>query len=668
MRPPRLRGTSEENHQVRTRWILDAVVAADPDLPEAVVVEILDRLAPTPYRRGGIAADLYARPERLTSGDSECRTSTQQMIKMLVEAGSTRIRRPHCKLCRRIRDLTRRLEGGGMVCQLCARLLSVETCSSCGQPRPPQARLADGRPLCNKCWLRSQETTCHACGRRCPGRRSGIPVCQRCRTYPTELCARCHRPRRVNARVGGEALCRACARRPHRICARCRYPRAYLDPDPGCTLCSSPEPLRCERCGDDRFAFRIGPHGCVRCQLLRKVDQLGDGADPARVDQLSGFLLALTQAGDPRRALDWLGKTRSTAGRTVLLDMLHARVPIHHESLDAAAGAARGRATSVEFLRQLLVDSGTLPDRDEHLSRLERSIAAVLETCHPDDTSIIQQYATWRVLATARSRVSAGRPSQAVAPPALGNVVAAARFLAWIRSQNLPAQAVTQTAVDRWLIDNPSYRNVLAVFLRWASRRHLLPAIEVAAKQNWPPRDLAPATHQMHLLRRLLHDDNVATCDRLAGCLVLLYGQPLSRICQLRLTDVDMRTETLTLRLGDTPLELPPRIADLAREAVAERLTSIPPGISKGFTQSPTWLFPGRPSTRPAGAESLRRRLAALGVVAVRSTRNTALITLAREVPPVVLADLLGLTIGAAVRWRELSGGTWGSYIAERQV
>ena len=36
------------------------------------------------------------------------------------------------------------------------------------------------------------------------------------------------------------------------------------------------------------------------------------------------------------------------------------------------------------------------------------------------------------------------------------------------------------------------------------------------------------------------------------------------------------------------------------------------------------------------------------------SEPNTALITLAREVPPVVLADRLGSSIRAAVRWRDL--------------
>ncbi|MDN5762234.1 MAG: hypothetical protein L0H41_07960 [Microlunatus sp.] len=152
----------------------------------------------------------------------------------------------------------------------------------------------------------------------------------------------------------------------------------------------------------------------------------------------------------------------------------------------------------------------------------------------------------------------------------------------------------------------------------------------------------------------------------LVGCLVLLYGQPLTRICQLRLTDVDLSSQMTSLRLGGTPVELPHRVADVLREVIADRTQRTTPGVSHGLVPHPVWLFPGRPASQPASAESLRRRLANLGITSVRSARNTALIALAREVPPIVLADLLGLSVGAAVRWRDLSGGTWTSYTARR--
>lgn len=88
------------------------------------------------------------------------------------------------------------------------------------------------------------------------------------------------------------------------------------------------------------------------------------------------------------------------------------------------------------------------------------------------------------------------------------------------------------------------------------------------------------------------------------------------------------------------------RVADVFCEVITDRTQRTTPGVSHGFVPHPLWLFPGRPATQPANAESLRRRLGNLGITSVRSARNTALITLAREVPPVVLGDLLGLSVG----------------------
>jgi hypothetical protein len=50
----------------------------------------------------------------------------------------------------------------------------------------------------------------------------------------------------------------------------------------------------------------------------------------------------------------------------------------------------------------------------------------------------------------------------------------------------------------------------------------------------------------------------------------------------------------------------------------------------------------------------------------VRAARNGALLHLAGEVPPVVLADLLGISINNAVRWVQAASGDWSTYAADR--
>jgi hypothetical protein len=77
------------------------------------------------------------------------------------------------------------------------------------------------------------------------------------------------------------------------------------------------------------------------------------------------------------------------------------------------------------------------------------------------------------------------------------------------------------------------------------------------------------------------------------------------------------------------------------------------------------WLFTGRQPDRPLHPQHLITRLAALGIP-TRATRNAALLQLAAEVPPTVLADLLGLHPHTAVAWVKAAGGDWSRYAAQR--
>jgi hypothetical protein len=80
---------------------------------------------------------------------------------------------------------------------------------------------------------------------------------------------------------------------------------------------------------------------------------------------------------------------------------------------------------------------------------------------------------------------------------------------------------------------------------------------------------------------------------------------------------------------------------------------------------SQAWLFAGRQPDRPLHPLQLIRRLGELGIP-TRATRNAALLQLAAEVPPTVLADLLGLHPYTTVGWVKAAGGDWNRYAADR--
>lgn len=664
MSVPRLRGTPTENDRIRTGWIVDAVRAADPSLPEPVVLAAVRRAAPASFGRAVIALELTSAPELLTSGDPGSKAGTQRLIKALVAAGSTTIRRPGCTICRRIRDLDLRLTGGGRACVKCSKMLRATICPGCHRLRPPYRRQPDGTTRCQRCVEQDPATwrLCGQCGRSRPvaGHSPSGPLCQACLPRPQQPCDRCQDVAPVHSRLGGEAVCSRCAHQPQRICAGCRHPRLHRAVDPGCPRCSDSDTLHCPTCGDDRFAFRVGAHGCFRCRLHRHIKQLTATAAPGSVAQLAPFLDGLRDAEDPRRAIDWLAGRK--AGQALILDMLHGQIPVSHEALDAAEGDLRGQSLSVEYIRQLLIDAAVLPPREEALSRLERTISSRLAATPSDAVPVLRQYAIWKVVVEARQRVGAGRPAESAARSALTSFTAAHDFLTWLDQQGMRPADLTQAIVDSWVAANLHRIDRLAAFLTWASHRRLLPAVRLASTQPGLPSTFAPATDQVAAVRRCLTDTSVPPQERLAGVLLMLYGQPLTRIVALQASDLDVTGTEVTIQLGRTPLVLPDPLAQLARDLACPQQRPAP-GITRGFTADSQWLFPGRPATKHVAAGTLRRRLIArLSSPGARMNRNTALLTLARDVPPVVLADLLGLNVGTVERWRDLAGGRWATY------
>ncbi len=163
------------------------------------------------------------------------------------------------------------------------------------------------------------------------------------------------------------------------------------------------------------------------------------------------------------------------------------------------------------------------------------------------------------------------------------------------------------------------------------------------------------------LARGLLHDDGHGPADRVAGLLVLLFGQRPGKISGLTVGSVGLGDGHTILTLGTTPIRVPEPLATYLHELVGQRrhLSQVPAG-GPG-----PWLFPGLHPGRPVLPATISHRLARIGVDTVTG-RAGALLQLAGELPPTVLADLLGLRPKTAVAWSQLAGRPWGAYPALR--
>jgi len=160
------------------------------------------------------------------------------------------------------------------------------------------------------------------------------------------------------------------------------------------------------------------------------------------------------------------------------------------------------------------------------------------------------------------------------------------------------------------------------------------------------------------LAKQLLTDPSIDPADRFAGCLILLYAQPLTRIAALRRSAIRVSPDgTATLSLGREPVELPPPLAGLASHLPLRRT-----GRMSAHLDTESWLFPGRNSNQHLHPASLGRRLQALGIDS-RRCRNTALLQLGAELPAAVLADMLGMHIVTADQWTRDAGAGWNGYV-----
>jgi hypothetical protein len=128
-----------------------------------------------------------------------------------------------------------------------------------------------------------------------------------------------------------------------------------------------------------------------------------------------------------------------------------------------------------------------------------------------------------------------------------------------------------------------------------------------------------------------LEDESADPRDRLAGCLLLLYGQPFTRSAALRRSDLSDVSGQTCIRLGRGTLLLPPPM-DTVAKLVLER----EPAISDG------WLFAGRHPGTHLTAEHLRDRVARYGLTSITS-RSSAILALAAQLPAPVLAERLGI-------------------------
>ena len=206
----------------------------------------------------------------------------------------------------------------------------------------------------------------------------------------------------------------------------------------------------------------------------------------------------------------------------------------------------------------------------------------------------------------------------------------------------------------------PDVARDLSPFLSWAHQRRLCgPLIIPRRPRSEPLPGLPDDQRWQHLNGCLTGATPLPLAARAAAAITLLYGAPLTQVLTLRGADILTISGRSHLQLGQHPVLLPPAVARLlGQQATA---AAAQPAAPEGTR----WLFHGRASVRPVTALAMTRQLNQHGIH-LRAGRTAALVDLAGQLPPAVLASLLGLHPATADRWSRRIASDWTAYLHAR--
>lgn len=472
-------------------------------------------------------------------------------------------------------------------------------------------------------------------------------------------CSRCQRmANQRRASWPGEQLCYSCfytAMHTRGICPRCRHngvlPGLAADGDrePICLSCAGiPGDFTCRQCGAEGDSYRRGT--CARCALRDDLTALM--IDGARSPQaMAPIVEALCRVDRPASILAW---KRSPTVQELLIGLASGDIPLTHQGLDEA-----GTDKTTNHLRSLLEHAGILAARDEPLARFERWLTQKLAAVNqPAVRTPVEQFATWHHLRRLRRTSTPGQSSDAATRYAKQDITEAIKFLSWLHdTHQRTAATCLQQDVDEWLVSGPTTRQKIRNFFAWAKKSKLNRSVQISDQQTSARRALTQE-QRLAWLKELLDGDSDSLSYRAAGILLLLYAQPLTKIAALQTSAVTSANGEMRISLGREPIPVPQPFADILTQHMRNR----PHLRTTGGVVPTPWLFP---SIRPGwhlDPQMVMKRLRSLGIDLL-GARNAALQSLVVEVPPPLVAELLGYTYNVTQRHADIAAQPWARYV-----
>lgn len=618
-----------------------------PELPRHAVEQAILSVVKNGATLRLLQVALEKLPGLLVGGQSNVPVTAGALCHALVAAGAARVVLPTCESCGRAEFLPHKTANGGRHCSRCERNHRSVECSQCGRIRPIQRRI-DGAKICRDCWRqdpRSMEL-CSQCGELATVvvRRPDV-VCLGCYQAPIKRCGICDEDGRVAMHVEGTRVCARCyyTMRRARLCPECGDRRLLTHQMHGELVCAScagaPALFACPGCGsvEESREHRL----CVACRRPITIKILlsdEDGNIRDELQPLAEHLLTHHRRADS--LIRWVSKS---ATASLLRSIARGDLP-----LTADAIIANSSGQSAAFLLSLLGMAGVFDGVDVARLRFEHWYRQWIPTLPRADRLIIRQYAEWGRLAQTASPLPVTFSVQRI------KLLHCAAVLSFIREAGHTLATFPQRQLDQYALARVSRRDALAPFMRWL-RRNQLSHLHVEGRKTELQGIGYESDTRWRMAQYFLHTADIDPRDRVAGLLVLFYGMQVTRVARIRTAQFQDDANGMTLTVGAEPIQLPSAVGQAIRVLIeADRPRATP------------WLFPGRNPGQHLTPGVLTRRLNGHGLD-VLSSRVTALMELAAEIPPRILADLLGIDVSTASAWWRLAGGDWIEYPALRR-
>ena len=417
---------------------------------------------------------------------------------------------------------------------------------------------------------------------------------------------------------------------------------------PVCVDCAGiTQRFECAICGRERRRFRKDT--CAECSIRSDLDDL---LGIREVSNSTNVTLRehLLRGDRPESVYTWM---RNPKVRETLAQMGSGQFNFTHDGLDELP---RGR--HVQHLRAILVEADVLPRRDEALYQFERWLEAKLTPLTLDIRRPVERVATWHHLRSMRRRSTSDTNSFSAVHNARQSISAAILFLSWLKSERGRLLAACRQAdVDMWLSSGPSTRHNVRQFLVVAIEEKLAPPLALPYRTARSTRRVTHA-ERIEWIRRCLQDEVESPAASTAALLLLLYAQPLVRICRLRLDAIKDEDGELYITFGEYPVWVPTPFAHQVRRHLEHRALA----HTRPVDSNP-YLFPGGNAGAHITSTSLMTQVRSLGINLL-AAKNTSLTELVTQMPAPIVADALGYSYQITAKYVALAADNFARYVS----